>query len=98
MADMDLTKEIQMLVESGGDEVAIHEPPCITWKIDHENCHGCPYGLGCGKVVNIILLMVDPYQPKDYDDYARKQERIQGLIDRVLKATTEDELKLIPHQ
>ena len=100
MEGQDFSKDIQQLVKENGDEVAIHEPPCILWKADHSNCSGCQYELGCAKVVRLMLIMLTPtmYNPKDYSDYSKMQERLQDLNGRVLKAKTVGELHLIPTQ
>ena len=93
-----ITDEMTKLVISKGDAVAIHEPPCVLWKVDHDNCEGCQYELGCSKVVRLLLVITTPliYTPKDYDDFVKMEERIQELMDKVLKAKTPAELKALP--
>ncbi len=95
----DTTDNMIELVRSLGDAVAIHEPPCVLWKADHENCVGCEYELGCGKVVHLMLVMMMPmqYTPSGFDDYQKMQERIDDLMARAMEAKTIDELKAVPH-
>ena len=88
MTEETIASEMQKLVEMGGDKVAIHEPACALWKADHENCRGCPYELGGGKVICIMGMMVslpngDP-------------NRIHELMDRTLNSKTMEELQAIP--
>lgn len=100
MKGSDLSETMQELVRGQGDEVAINEPPCVLWKAEHENCRGCQYELGCGKAVHLMGIMLIPqmYEPKDYTDYARMNDRIQELMDKTLKAKTVEELRLVPSQ
>lgn len=91
----EISEEVKEMVRKCGDEVALHEPPCVLWKADHENCVGCQYELGCGKVAHILLIIIDPYEPKDYDDHLKKQRHIFDLTDRTLEAKTPDELHLV---
>lgn len=99
MTELNFSQEMQELVISQGDEVAIHEPPCVLWKSEHENCVGCHYELGCGKVVHLMLVMMTPmmYQPKDYDDFVKMDNRIQELMAKTLEAKTPDELHKVPN-
>lgn len=96
----DLSEEMQRLVQDNGDEVAIHTGHCVLWKAEHKNCSGCQYELGCSKAVHLMGIMLIPamYQPKNYDDFAQMQQRIQELMDKTLKAKTVGELKAVPHQ
>lgn len=98
MGELDFSKELEKLVRSGGDEVAIKEPPCVLWKAEHENCKGCQYELGCGKVVHLMLVSMIPmmYEPRDYEDFAKMENRVQELMDMTLKAKTPDELQAVP--
>lgn len=98
MKGFDLSREMADLVRSQGDEVAISEPPCVLWKAEHENCKGCSYELGCSKVVHLMLVMMTPmmYKPRDYDDFAKMEERIQELVDKTLKAKSPEELHALP--
>lgn len=100
MADgSDMTKAIQDMVRSNGDEVALSEPPCILWKAEHENCVGCQYELGCNKVVRIMLVMLIPlaYTPTSFADHQAMTNRIVELTDLTMKAKTVKELELVPH-
>ena len=93
---MDIIKDIQELVELNGDKIGIHSADCVLWKIDHENCKGCQYELGCAKSVKMLLLVMNPYEPRGYTDYAKIQERIAELTDRTMAAKTIKELQSIP--
>lgn len=88
----------QELVENNGDEVRIHTQECVLWKVEHENCFGCPYELGCGKTVRLMLAGMQPtiYQPTTYNDFAEMQNRIAKLQDKTLKAKSVGELRAIP--
>lgn len=98
MKDLNIGEEMRKLVRSQGDEVAIHEPPCVLWKADHESCKGCQYELGCGKAVRLMGIMLLPmmYTPTSFADHQAMSNRIQELMDMTLKATTPDELKAVP--
>ena len=98
MKEFDLSKEVQELVRKHGDEVAVHEPPCVLWKSEHKNCEGCHYELGCGKSARLMGIMLIPlmYKPKDFSDHQAMSSRIQELTDMALKANTVEELKLVP--
>lgn len=93
-----VSAEFQKLVRSCGDEVAINEPPCILWKADHENCKGCPYELGCGKVVHLMIVSMLPmmHKPQGYDDFAKMNNRIQELMGKVIEAKSVEELGAVP--
>ena len=98
MTEFDLGEEMRELVRKQGDEVALNEPPCVLWKADHENCGGCQYEMGCGKAVRLMGIMLLPmvYTPTSFADHQAMSNRIQELMDMTLKATTPDELQLIP--
>ena len=98
MKDFNLSEEMQELVRGQGDEVAVHEPPCVIWKADHESCEGCQYELGCGKAVRLMGIMLLPmvYTPNSFADHQAMSKRIQELMDMTMKATTPDELQLVP--
>jgi hypothetical protein len=89
---------MQEIVEQQGDKVAIHTADCVTWKAEHPNCFGCPSELGCGKTVRLMLITATTlmYQPRDYDDFAKMQSRLDDLMQRTLQAKTVAELKSIP--
>ncbi len=91
----DFTKE---LVELNGDSVGMREPVCVIHKQDHPNCEGCPSELGCGKLVRVkmVNLIPTPYHPLTYKDFKEMDNRIQSLIDQILKAKTKEELNKIP--
>ena len=93
----DLMKE--MVETIAGDSIAIHEPQCMIWKADHDNCVGCPTELGCGKMVHMMLVSLTPlyYKPKDYDDFTKMHNRVQELMYMTLKAESVEELHLVPH-
>ena len=95
----DTSKEIQDMVRLLGDEVAIHEPPCVLWKSEHENCTGCKYELGCCKTVKIMAIMLIPamYTPTSFADHQAMQDHILKLMDLIIEAKTVEELKLVPH-
>ena len=88
----DLYKE---LVIENGDEVAMGEPPCVIWKFDHDNCAGCKYELGCGKLVALRLIAMQTiiYSPKEYEDFQKMHYNIQHLQEVALKAKTIKELQ-----
>lgn len=98
MEELSISEEMQKIVEINGDEVGIHSAPCITFKAEHKNCAGCQYELGCGKVVRLMSIMLIPqmYEPKDYADFAKMNDRIQELMGKTLKSKTTSELMTIP--
>jgi len=98
MEDLNLSEEAQKLVELAGDPVGIDSGDCILWKVDHPNCAGCQYELGCGKVVRLMATMLIPmmYEPKGFDDFARMNSRVQELMDTVLKVESIEELHKLP--
>ena len=98
MEELSISEEMQKIVEINGDEVAIHSAHCITFKTEHKNCAGCQYELGCGKAVRLMGIMLIPqmYEPKDYADFAKMNDRIQELMDKTLKSKTVDELRAVP--
>jgi len=88
---------MQKMVETV-DEVALHTAECVTWTVEHGNCKGCRTQLGCSKVVHLMGIQMIPltYHPKDYDDFARMNTRIQELITMCMEAKTPEEVKAIP--
>ncbi len=94
----DFSEEIQKLVESNGDKVGIHGADCVVWKLNHNNCFGCEYELGCGKLVHLMLVLMLPmvYKPNSYDDFVRMGTRIEELNKLTLDAKTVGELKAVP--
>jgi hypothetical protein len=99
MAEFDLASEMEDLVTKNGDEVGIHSSYCVEWKLNHESCKGCKYQLGCGKAVHLMGVMLLPmmYEPKNFEDYSKMQNRIQELIEMTLNAKTVEELKGVPN-
>ena len=67
------------------------------WKAGHETCEGCSSDLGCAKAVAMLGVSMTPmmYQPKDYDDYERMNQSVQGKLDKILNAKTTDEVKVV---
>jgi len=96
-SNSDMVKE---LIQSKGDSVGMHEPVCVIWKADHENCIGCPSELGCDKMVKMLATMMIPmmYSPKNFEDYQSMIHHIESLNNRILDAKTLEELNLIPLQ
>ena len=92
---MDMYRE---LVVKNGNEVAMSEPPCVIWKADHPDCTGCPYELGCGKMLALGLVSMQSlfYKPNSYDDFQKMHHSIFKLQEMVLKAMTVAELRSIP--
>lgn len=73
-----VSKGIGELLESHGYKIGNGSVDCTQWKLDHSNCVGCPYELGCSKQVRLMLLLLMPmaYEPKSFNDFLAMQQRI----------------------
>ena len=93
----EISEQFQELVRGHGDEVDIHTGVCVTWKLEHENCAGCPSQLGCAKAVAMLGVAMAPmmYEPKDYDDYEKMHQSIQEKLDRLLTAKSIQEVHAV---
>ena len=95
----EISEGFEDLVRGSGDEVSIHTKVCVEWKLTHENCVDCQSELGCGKTVGMLLASMTPmmYTPTSYEDYEKMSNSIQDKIEKISKAKTVDELKVITH-
>ena len=86
------------LVRHHGDKVSISTQECVTWKLEHPNCFGCPSELGCAKTVKLMLAMMLPlvYEPKDFEDFQKVQQRVMELQEKILYAKDKEELDRVP--
>ena len=77
-----------------GEEPQIHEPTCVLWKADHENCTGCPSNLPCARMTAILLATLKEmmYEPKDFEDFIKTLGITSSTIDRILEAKTVEEI------
>jgi hypothetical protein len=94
-----LIYEFVELVQSNGDNVALHSPECVIWTLEHNKCcNGCPSELGCNKAIKMTLIAMIPkiYHPKDYNDFVNMENRIQDLLKKTLEAKSPEELTKIP--
>jgi len=93
----DIIEDFQKLVRSQGEQVLIHTQTCIEWKLEHENCAGCPSELGCAKAVAMVGVSMSSmfYEPKSFEDYERMNASIQAKLDKLLKAKTAEEIQSI---
>jgi len=94
----DLSESIQDLVEQKGNAVGIHSAHCVTWKLDHENCIGCEFEIGCSKLTHIMLVMVGAslYPPTDYESFTKQQNHVRELTEKILTAKTKKQLEALP--
>lgn len=92
-----MSDRIAVMVRENGDEVAYDEPPCILWKAEHENCRGCPYKLGCDKLLSLMMLLVIPttYKPNSFADHLSMLKYMDEQKGKILAAKTLDELRLL---
>ena len=44
------------LVEASGTPVGLHSAHCVVYRLEHENCVGCDYELGCAKFIAARLI------------------------------------------
>jgi len=78
-----------------GTPFMMHTADCEMWKLEHENCTGCPNELGCVKNVAIKYQSLIPsfYEPKNYDDFLLMQKRMFEKTSKIFDAKTIDEIK-----
>ena len=93
----EIMDEIKKTVMAGGDEVAQGTTEYDIYRLDHSNCDGCKYNLGCAKTVRVALLILLPisYKPKDFNDFAVMMDKMTKLNRRVMEAKSMEELDTI---
>jgi len=98
MEDFKPMDELRKLVEENGDEVGQGSTECDLFHVDHTNCDGCKYNLGCAKLSHLGLIMLLPamYNPTSFDDFLNMTQKMTNLQKRVMEAKSMEELKGIP--
>jgi len=95
-----MTKETELLkeiIQEAGSEVGMDSDECILHRAEHPNCLGCKYELGCNKLTALMSLHVSQvlYRPKNFDDFLESGKRVAGIMDKIMKATTCDEVRYL---
>jgi len=87
------------IIEKAGYPVGQGSVDCTIFKIDHPNCIGCQYELGCAKGVRLMMVAMMPmsYHPTSFADYQAMMERIHELTQLIMDAGTVEQLQGIPH-
>ncbi len=86
------------IVKKQGDRYEMDTSTCVLWKMEHQNCFGCPSEIGCSKTVRLALVNSMPlvYTPSSFADFQSMHTRVQELTDKLLAAKSLDELKAVP--
>jgi hypothetical protein len=85
---MEIMNDIKRLVELEGDAVRQGGKECKDWLSTHKNCSGCPYEVGCFKVVSIGLTLMASTE--------FNRDSIRETTNRLMASKSVKELKEIP--
>lgn len=87
----------QTIEEITGEQVMMNTAPCVTYKMEKNNCKGCLYELNCAKLSSIIMVQhhAIAYKPADFLGHIKANMLASAMMEDIINAKSIEEIDKI---
>ena len=87
----------QTIEKTTGEQVMVNTADCVIHTYSGGECSTCRHCLPCNKLAAIMAIQYQAsvYQPKDFFDQIKTAKTASDLIEKIMRAKTDEEIKEI---